>query len=86
MTLAEVEARVEEPGVTIEVEGFQWNWLFHYADGVTSGPQGTEPPILYVPVGEPVRLILTTSDVIHAFYVPEFLIKRDLVQYSGGAG
>ena len=29
VTLAEVEARVEEPGVTIEVEGYQWNWLFH---------------------------------------------------------
>ncbi len=86
VTLAEVEARVDEPAVTIEVEGFQWNWLFHYSDGVTSEPQGTEPPILYVPVGEPVRLILTTSDVIHAFYVPEFLIKRDLVQYSGGRG
>lgn len=86
VTLAEVEARSDEPGVTIEVEGFQWNWLFHYADGVTSEPQGSDPPILYVPVGEPVRLVLHTRDVIHAFYVPEFLIKRDLVQYSGGRG
>lgn len=85
VTLAEVEARAEEPGVTIEVEGYQWNWLFVYPDGV-SGPQGTEPPILYVPVGEPVRLILSSRDVIHAFFVPEFLIKRDLVQYSGGRG
>ncbi len=86
VTLAEVEARVDEPGVTIEVEGYQWNWLFTYPDGVSVGPQGTEPPTLYVPVGEPVRLVLHTRDVIHAFYVPEFLIKRDLVQYSGGRG
>ena len=86
VTLAEVEARVDEPGVTIEVEGYQWNWLFTYPDGVSVGPQGTEPPTLYVPVGEPVRLVLHTRDVIHAFFVPEFLIKRDLVQYSGGRG
>ena len=86
VTLAEVEARVEEPGVTIEVEGYQWNWLFTYPDGVSVGPQGTEPPTLYVPVGEPVRLVLSSRDVIHAFYVPEFLIKRDLVQYTGGQG
>jgi len=86
VTLAEVEARSEEPGVTIEVEGFQWNWLFHYEGGVTVEPQGTEPPIRSVPVGEPVRLILSSRDVIHAFYVPQFLIKRDVVQYGGGEG
>ena len=86
VTLAEVEARVEEPGVTIEVEGYQWNWLFTYPDGVSVGPQGTDPPTLYVPVGEPVRLVLSSRDVIHAFFVPEFLIKRDLVQYTGGRG
>lgn len=86
VTLGEVEARAEEPGVTIEVEGYQWNWLFRYEGGVEVGPQGTDPAILYVPVGEPVRLVLSSRDVIHAFYVPEFLIKRDLVQYSGARG
>jgi cytochrome c oxidase subunit 2 len=84
-TLGEVEARSEQPGVTIEVEGFQWNWLFHYPDGVTIEPQGDDPPVLAVPVGEPVRLILTSRDVNHAFYVPEFLIKRDLIRYADDA-
>lgn len=79
VTLGEVEARSEEPGVEIRVEGFQWSWNFHYADGVTSGPQGTEPPVLAVPVGEPVRLLLESDNVNHAFYVPEFLLKRDLI-------
>jgi cytochrome c oxidase subunit 2 len=82
VALGAVEARAEEPGVTIEVEGFQWNWRFHYDDGLTVGPEGGEPPVLAVPVGEPVRLILSSIDVNHAFFVPEFLIKRDLIQYA----
>ena len=78
-TLGEVEARSDDPGVEIRVEGFQWNWRFHYPDDVVSGPQGTEPAVLGVPVGEPVRLVLESMDVNHAFYVPQFLIKRDLI-------
>ncbi|MGI8658943.1 MAG: cytochrome c oxidase subunit II [Candidatus Limnocylindria bacterium] len=78
-TLGDVEARSEDPGVTIQVDGFQWNWSFVYEDGTKVGPQGGEPPVLAVPVGEPVRLILNSLDVNHAFYVPRFLIKRDLI-------
>ena len=78
-TLAEVEARSENPGVEIRVEGFQWEWRFHYPDGSVSGPQGGEPPVMAVPVGEPVRLVLESIDVNHAFFVPQFLIKRDLI-------
>lgn len=79
ITLNEVEARSENPGVTIEVQGKQWSWVFVYEDGPTIGPVGNEPPVLAVPVGEPVRLILTSDNVIHAFYVPQFLLKRDMV-------
>ena len=79
VTLGEVEARSEEPGVEIRVEGFQWSWRFHYPGEVVSGPQGTEPPVLAVPVNEPIRLLLESDNVNHAFYVPEFLIKRDLI-------
>ncbi|MGH2445341.1 MAG: cytochrome c oxidase subunit II [Candidatus Limnocylindria bacterium] len=80
LTLSTVEARVEEPGVTIEVEGFQWSWTFRYPNGeaVTGAPG--DPPVLAVPVGEPVRLRLNSLDVNHSFYVPQFLIKRDLIR------
>lgn len=80
ITLGTVNARADEPGVVIDVEGFQWQWRFHYEDGVTVGP-GTvdQPPELWVPVGEPVRLTLNSLDVIHSFYVPQFLIKRDVI-------
>jgi cytochrome c oxidase subunit 2 len=83
--LGAVEARSEEPGVTIQVEGFQWQWAFVYEEGVTITGTTAEPPILAIPVGEPVRLILSSRDVVHAFFVPEFLIKRDLIRYADDA-
>jgi cytochrome c oxidase subunit II len=78
-TLGDVEARSEAPGVTVQVDGFQWNWTFRYEDGTVVNPEGGEPPVLAVPVGEPVRLVLNSLDVNHAFFVPQFLIKRDLI-------
>ena len=79
ITLGEVEGRSEDPGVTIQVDGFQWQWTFNYPEGgSTTGTIGS-PPTLVVPVDEPVRLILNSLDVNHAFYVPQFLIKRDLI-------
>ncbi len=78
-TLGDVEARSDNPGVTIQVDGFQWNWTFVYEDGTKVGPRGGEPPVLAVPINEPVRLVLNSVDVNHAFYVPQFLIKRDLI-------
>jgi cytochrome c oxidase subunit II len=80
ITLGSVEARSENPGETILVEGFQWQWQFTYDDGTSIVGQGTEGVELPVPVGEPVRLVLESRDVNHAFYVPEFLIKRDLIK------
>lgn len=79
-TLGTVDAKAEKP-LTIQVDGFQWQWTFEYPDqGVTIGPgTAAEPPTLAVPVGEPVRLILNSLDVNHSFYVPHFLIKRDLI-------
>jgi len=87
VTLSKVEARVPagQAGVTIEVTGFQWQWQFHYLDDdadpandytVVGSP--ASPPAMVVPVGETIHLDLTSSDVIHSFYVPHFLIKRDV--------
>jgi cytochrome c oxidase subunit 2 len=85
ITLGRVEARAPDPGLTIEVTGFQWQWQFHYLDAddnpgndatVIGSPAA--PPAMVVPVGEPIRLQLTSSDVIHSFFVPQFLIKRDM--------
>jgi cytochrome c oxidase subunit 2 len=56
----------------IKVTGQKWNWLFEYPNGYVDGS-------LHVPRGVPVRLTMTSQDVIHAFYVPEFRIKRDVI-------
>jgi cytochrome c oxidase subunit 2 len=92
ITLGRVEARVPDPGLTIEVTGFQWQWQFRYLDGdedaandVTVVGSPAAPPAMVVPVGEPVRLELTSTDVIHSFYVPQFLIKRDMFPPGPGA-
>jgi cytochrome c oxidase subunit 2 len=56
----------------VTVIGRQWQWLFEYENG-------TESDVLRVPVGKPIRLILTSKDVIHSFFVPAFRIKEDCV-------
>ncbi len=56
----------------IRVTGQKWNWLFTY-------PTGYVDPNLHVPVDEPVRLVMTSEDVIHSLYIPHFRLKMDLV-------
>jgi cytochrome c oxidase subunit 2 len=51
----------------------QWMWTFAYPDGNAS--EGD----LYVPAGRPVRLLMTSRDVIHSFYVPAFRVKQDVL-------
>lgn len=57
----------------VYVSGKQWMWKFAYPDGSHT------VDTLYVPAGKPVRLILTSRDVIHSFYVPDFRVKHDAV-------
>ncbi|MFD1860056.1 cytochrome c oxidase subunit II [Aeromicrobium camelliae] len=76
---------VENPDHTIEVVGSKWQWTFNYlepeaTDGETVYDQGdTEHlPDLYLPVNESVEFQLTSPDVIHSFWVPEFYFKMDV--------
>lgn len=75
-----VNARVEDPDLTVEVTGFQWQWRFEYPEeGVTVVGETDRPAEMVVPQGATVRLKLTSTDVIHAFWLPEFMIKRDAI-------
>lgn len=56
---------------TIYVDAKQWMWKFAYANG------RSENDILTVPAGKPIKLVMTSRDVIHSFYVPAFRIKQD---------
>jgi len=79
-TLGKVEAKSDTPAVTVDATGFQWQWTFDYqAEGLKFTGQGTTGPEMVVPAGEPVRINLHAQDVIHAFYVPTLLYKKDVV-------
>jgi cytochrome c oxidase subunit 2 len=56
----------------IHVLGQKWFWSFTY-------PNGHVDSELHVPIDQPVRLVLSSNDVIHSFYIPAFRIKRDAV-------
>jgi cytochrome c oxidase subunit II len=83
LTLGEVEASSNvDDATTVEVTGFQWQWTFRYENGAEMTGAAGEPAVLALPVNEPVRLVLYSLDVNHAFYVPDFLIKRDVIDFG----
>jgi cytochrome c oxidase subunit 2 len=57
----------------VYVMGKKWMWKFAYPDGPNA--VGT----IHVPANRPVRLLMTSRDVIHSFYVPDFRIKQDVL-------
>lgn len=62
----------------ITVNGIQWSWQFTYeeaGEGTTVTGTPAQPPVLYMPLGERVRFTFTATDVIHSFWVPEFMIQ-----------
>lgn len=68
-----------KPAATVSVIGYQWCWRFHYqGTSVTATGQCQRfrnLPVLVVPVGEPVRLDVTSLDVVHAVWVPKWKFK-----------
>ena len=57
----------------VYVMGKKWMWKFAYPDGPNA--IGT----VHVPANRPVRMLMTSRDVIHSFYVPDFRIKQDVL-------
>ena len=73
------------PQTTIGVVGFRWNWTFNYlnvngnATNLSITGRTGQPAQLVLPVNRSIRFIETSQDVIHSFWVPEFLFKRDVI-------
>lgn len=89
---AAIEAPLEDPDVTIEVYGKRWAWDFNYItdDVYYSGIQAQEEgpdnridvdalPTLYLPVGQKVEILIESRDVIHSFWIIDFLYKKDMI-------
>jgi len=79
-TLNQVDAVSPAPALTVRAVAAQFQWQFDYlaADGQTV-EFTQQAPELDLPVGVDVHVTLRSKDVIHAFYVPKFLFKRDVV-------
>ncbi len=80
ITLNKVDAVQGTTDVRIRAVAAQFQWSFQYlsADGTTVLYEQLAPE-MDVPAGKVVHLSLRSNDVIHAFYVPQFLFKRDVV-------
>ncbi|WP_329102642.1 cytochrome c oxidase subunit II [Micromonospora sp. NBC_01699] len=82
----DVDRTSKNPDVTVEVVAFKWNWQFNYRDGIgadantVASTLGTTEviPVLVLPTGRSIRFEETSKDVIHSFWVPELLFKRDV--------
>lgn len=61
-----------QKAVEIQVTAQKWQWSFQHSNGVSDN-------VLYVPVNTPIRLIMTSKDVIHSFFVPVLRVKQDVV-------
>ncbi|MFH5831537.1 cytochrome c oxidase subunit II [Halalkalibaculum sp. DA3122] len=57
----------------VQVTAQKWLWRFQYENGASSTGE------LHVPADRPVKLIMSSNDVIHSFSVPDFRIKQDVV-------
>src|SRR2546421_580259 len=60
--------------VTIDVVGHQWFWEVRYP-----GTPAVTANEIHIPVGTPVKVVVTTADVIHSFWVPELNKKGDTI-------
>ncbi len=75
-----VEMLSPRPALTVNVTGFRWSWRFDYPNnGVSIQGTPANPPQLTLPLGATTRIILTSADVNHAFWIPAFLFKRDAI-------
>jgi cytochrome c oxidase subunit 2 len=64
---------VPKDAMEISVVGKRWMWKIQHTNGKR------EINELHVPVGVPVKLVMTSEDVIHSFYIPAFRVKKDVV-------
>ena len=90
-TMDRIEARYENPENVVEVFGKRWAWDFNYVtddvhfQGVqVQFDENHEPtedtyPVLYLPVDKTTEIRIESRDVIHSFWIVEFLYKKDMI-------
>lgn len=63
---------IPKDAMVVDVTAQMWKFSFKYANGRVSDT-------LYVPVNKPVKVVLNSLDVNHAFYIPAFRVKKDVI-------
>jgi cytochrome c oxidase subunit 2 len=76
--LGEVMHPASKPQLTLQVTAHQWWWEVRYLDPV-AGRVFTTANEIHIPTGQPVRVILSSPDVIHSFWVPKLAGKMDVI-------
>lgn len=61
-----------EGAYEVQVYGFMWGWNFEY-------PNGKKTDTLYIPLSRKTKLVMTSRDVLHSFFIPAFRLKEDVV-------
>ncbi|MEX2441621.1 MAG: cytochrome c oxidase subunit II [Pontimonas sp.] len=86
-----IEAPLPDPDVRVEVFGKRWAWDFNYlnedvyfsgiqAQELPEGPIDAESlPTLFLPVDQKVEITIESRDVIHSFWIVDFLYKKDMI-------
>jgi cytochrome c oxidase subunit II len=83
----DVDKLSAHPQVTVGIVAFKWNWQFNYTDASAQMPDGSNVteigdssyvPILVLPTDKTIQFTEHSEDVIHSFWVPELLFKRDV--------
>lgn len=66
------------PYATVDVTAYRWSWQFRYpGHHIVINGTAHNPPTLVMPAGKMTQINLYSSDVVHSFWVPSFLFKRD---------
>jgi cytochrome c oxidase subunit 2 len=85
VTIRAIDTPKKHYAAVVEVKGYQWSWTFDYGTNkagtkvLVKTQNNRTPPQMIVPVGETVHIEERSDNVIHSFWVPEFLFKRDVV-------
>lgn len=87
-----VDTKTHKPDLTVDVVAYQWSWKFYYEDNGIDGRdledgiyvvgRHSTKPTLVIPEGKRVQFNLYSQDVIHSFWIPAFLFKRDVNPYK----
>jgi cytochrome c oxidase subunit 2 len=78
LTVAAVAMPAHAAGLTLQVNAAQWWWNVRYRNAEPLQVYDA-PNEIHIPVGRPVRIELTSSDVIHSFWIPQLAGKMDVI-------